>query len=358
MKKVKFLMEENDSDWKDFKNYLSSFNWNLVTFLVCLYIGGLIGLYHLLTLQLKFYTYVWVYHVFLAGGIGLGPGAHRFFSHRSYKATRGFKLFLIFCQTLAGQYSVIFWCQVHRSHHKYTDTEKDPTNIKRGFWFAHLFWAFRYSPECRTTLNTVDVSDLRADKDVMFQYRHYELLCFLICIVYPTIIPYLLWNETLWISFWANMFRWLLNYNQMSFANSLMHMYGKKPYDKNHSAAEYLFCILYTYGEGYHNYHHVFPWDYKAAEFGDFAHFNISTILLDVCAKFGLVYDRKVVTQSMIERRKARTGDGSYWLTSEEILKNPIWGFGDINMDIDDKMDIHEYVYDQNNNVDDKKKDS
>ena len=93
----------------------------------------------------------------------------------------------------------------------------------------------------------------------------------------------------------------------------------------------------------------------RAAEFGDFAHFNISTIFLDLCAKYGLVYDRKVVTQNMIERRKARTGDGSFWLTSNEILKNPIWGYGDIDMDIDDKIEIHGYVYDQNNNNNEKK---
>ena len=80
--------------------------------------------------------------------------------------------------------------------------------------------------------------------------------------------------------------------------------------------------------------------------------------MIDVCAKFGLVYDRKVVTKNMIERRKARTGDGSSWLTSNEILKNPIWGYGDIDMDVDDKMDIHQYVYDQNNNFDDKKHES
>lgn len=77
-------------------------------------------------------------------------------------------------------------------------------------------------------------------------------------------------------------------------------------------------------------------------------------MFLDFFAKFGLVYDRKVVTKSMIERRKARTGDGSSWLTSEEILKNPIWGYGDIDMDIDDKIEIHKTMHDENNNFNDK----
>lgn len=50
----------------------------------------------------------------------------------------------------------------------------------------------------------------------------------------------------------------------------------------------------------------------------------------------------------MIERRKARTGDGSHWLTSEELLKNPVWGYGDIQMDADDKKDLDGYDFETN----------
>ena len=96
--------------------------------------------------------------------------------------------------------------------------------------------------------------------------------------------------------------------------------------------------------QGYHNYHHVFPWDYRASEFGGLLHFNVSTVLLDMWAKFGWVYDRKVVSQEMIDRRKARTGDGRDWLTFEASRKNPVWGYGDIDMDIDDRMDLHAQV--------------
>lgn len=39
-------------------------------------------------------------------------------------------------------------------------------------------------------------------------------------------------------------------------------------------------------GEGFHNYHHVFPWDYKTAELGKYG-FNWTTALLDFFAKIG-----------------------------------------------------------------------
>lgn len=39
-------------------------------------------------------------------------------------------------------------------------------------------------------------------------------------------------------------------------------------------------------GEGWHNYHHVFPWDYKAAELGNYST-NLSTAVIDLAAKYG-----------------------------------------------------------------------
>jgi stearoyl-CoA desaturase (delta-9 desaturase) len=108
-------------------------------------------------------------------------------------------------------------------------------------------------------------------------------------------------------------------------------------------------CVQTFSLPSYHNYHHVFPWDYRAAEVGDMKHFNVSTVLLDICAYFGLVYDRKIVTQSMIDRRMARTGDGTHYL--EDLTKEKlVWGYGDVDMDIDDRMDLHAFEGDSNNN--------
>lgn len=56
-----------------------------------------------------------------------------------------------------------------------------------------------------------------------------------------------------------------------------------------------MFCSvlvsLAAFGEGWHNYHHVFPWDYKTSEFGDYK-FNISTGFIDFFAKIGWAYNR------------------------------------------------------------------
>jgi stearoyl-CoA desaturase (delta-9 desaturase) len=56
-----------------------------------------------------------------------------------------------------------------------------------------------------------------------------------------------------------------------------------------------------TFGEGWHNYHHVFPWDYKAAELGNYR-FNVTTVFIDFCAYLGLAYDLKTVSDNMIKK--------------------------------------------------------
>ena len=79
-------------------------------------------------------------------------------------------------------------------------------------------------------------------------------------------------------------------------------------------------------GEGYHNYHHVFPWDYKTAELGKYST-NFTTAFIDFMAKIGQAYDLKYVNQDMIKTRTLRTGDGNH----------PVWGWGDKDMSKEDR---------------------
>lgn len=67
---------------------------------------------------------------------------------------------------------------------------------------------------------------------------------------------------------------------------------------------------LFSSGEGWHNYHHAFPWDYRASEFG--TPFNFTGMMLDIFAKFGWVYDLRQATDTMVKHRVFRTGDESH----------------------------------------------
>ena len=64
-------------------------------------------------------------------------------------------------------------------------------------------------------------------------------------------------------------------------------------------------------GEGWHNYHHVFPWDYKAAELGKYG-LNYTTALIDMFAKIGWAYDLKQPSKELIRTVIEKRGDGSH----------------------------------------------
>ncbi|KOB73873.1 Acyl-CoA desaturase [Operophtera brumata] len=53
---------------------------------------------------------------------------------------------------------------------------------------------------------------------------------------------------------------------------------------------------LFALGEGFHNYHHTFPWDYKAAELGN-TRLNFTTAFINLFAKLGWAYDMKTVSE-------------------------------------------------------------
>jgi len=107
-----------------------------------------------------------------SGALGITAGAHRLWSHKCYKATLPLKLMLIVMQTIAGQSSVYRWTVDHRLHHKYSETNADPHNAKRGFFFSHVGWLL--CPEhsmVQEKMKSLDLKDLEEDPIVMFQHK-------------------------------------------------------------------------------------------------------------------------------------------------------------------------------------------
>ena len=75
-------------------------------------------------------------------------------------------------QTVAFQNHIYEWVRDHRVHHKFTDTDADPHNSKRGFFFSHMGWLMvRKHPDVFTKGKTVDMSDLERDPIVMWQKK-------------------------------------------------------------------------------------------------------------------------------------------------------------------------------------------
>jgi len=259
--------------------------------------------------------------------LGTTAGIHRLWSHRSYKATWQLRLFLTYCQTLAFQYSIIYWATYHRVHHKYTETDADPHNAKRGFFFSHMGWTIRQrSAEFQSRAKEVDVSDLHNCPFVHNQDKYYYSVLMVVFFIMPTIIPMYYWNETFVNAFTINILRYLLNLHAFFFVNSAAHKMGYKPYRKDIYASDFLIASVLMAGDGWHNYHHTFPWDYKTSEHGTYGT-NLTTAFIDAMANIGWAYDLKSVDPEVVKRRVLKTGDGSHG----------IWGWGDRDQTKEDR---------------------
>lgn len=106
------------------------------------------------------------------GGFGITGGAHRLWSHRTYKVKRPFEYFIMLCNCVAFQQSVIYWVRDHRLHHKYSDTDADPHNARRGFFYSHIGWLLvKKNDIVKERGKTIDLSDVENNPVLQFQKK-------------------------------------------------------------------------------------------------------------------------------------------------------------------------------------------
>ncbi|XP_060523606.1 acyl-CoA Delta-9 desaturase [Cylas formicarius] len=315
-------------------HFVPSIMWPDLIAQLYIHLGCLYGLF-LCLWSAKFYTTLFAFLSIYISGFGITAGAHRLWSHRAYKAKWPLRLILVILFTVTGQRHVYAWALDHRVHHKFSETDADPHNAKRGFFFSHVGWlVLTPHPLVVEKRKQVDMSDLDADPIVVWQKRLYPVLFVLFVVLLPVSIPVYFWNETIWNSWWINFnARFCITLNIAFFVNSVAHMWGQKPYDRFISPVENLAVSLAALGEGWHNYHHVFPWDYKTGELGN--KYNPSTTFIDLFAKIGWAYELKSVSKRMIARRAVRSGDGSH-----ESQGSNIWGYGDEDIEPEDLEEL------------------
>lgn len=256
-------------------------------------------------------TWLWSVILYVVAAWGITAGAHRLWAHRSYKAKLPLRILLAFFNSIAFQNDIFEWSRDHRVHHKFSETDADPHNAKRGFFFAHIGWLLvRKHPDVFVKGKCIDLSDLHNDPVVRLQRKFYKPLMVLCCFVIPTMVPWYFWGETLWNAYFISaVLRYTLGLNATWLVNSAAHMWGNRPYDETINPTQNLGVSFSAVGEGFHNYHHVFPHDYSTSEYG--WHFNITTMFIDFMASIGLAFDRKKIPTAVVMKRKARTGDGS-----------------------------------------------
>ncbi len=272
-----------------------NFNWVPGLFLITYHLVLLV----VLPLYVVQYGFPWklaLFSFFLVyiTGMSVTAGYHRLYSHLTYKLNPVVEGILLFFSTMATQGSALRWSYDHRCHHAFLDTDRDPHSIKRGFWYAHFLWLF----EKPKPIENKVVADLLRNPLVRFQHRFYPILMIITNTLFFLFVGWCFDN------YWgAFVFAWLLRtfflHHFTWFINSLAHTWGARTFCQEISAADnYVLCLL-TFGEGYHNYHHMFAYDYRNGV--RWYHFDPTKWLIWILHKCNLAYQLRKVPPYLIQ---------------------------------------------------------
>jgi len=206
--------------------------------------------------------------LFLATGMSITFGYHRHFAHKAFTAAKPIRILTLFFGAAAFENSALDWASAHRRHHKHTDEEEDPYNISKGFFHAHIGWILFKS---KMTPPYDNAKDLQKDPWIMWQHKYWHLIGATFGFVLPTLIGLVfakpmdlpLWQGAVAGLLFGGVLRVTCVQHSTFFINSLCHCVGRRPYDSKCSARDSWIMALFTFGEGYHNYHHSFQHDYR-----------------------------------------------------------------------------------------------
>ncbi len=246
----------------------------------------------------------WLMFVLMMGfcGISITAGYHRMWSHKTYKAHPVVRFIFALGGACALQNDVMHWASGHRRHHQYTDNnDHDPYSADRGFWFSHIGWIVRNYESGRVDFS--GIKDIQRDPIAVWQHRHYLSLVLLMNIGLPALLGYL-HGDIVASLLLAGLLRLVLSQHVTYLINSIAHMWGCQTYSDAGSARDNPLLALITYGEGYHNFHHTFQWDYRNGV--RWFHFDPAKWLIHMLSWFGLATDLKRTNPAKIEAARLK----------------------------------------------------
>jgi len=141
---------------------------------------------------------------------------------------------------------------------------------------------------------------LNADWLIRSQHKHYGLWALFCGIIFPTLIPGLGWGDWRGGFFYSAIIRLVSVHHATFCVNSLAHYLGDSPYDDKRTPRDHFITAVLTMGEGYHNFHHEFPQDYRNAI--KFYQYDPTKWLIKTCAIFGLASNLKKFPENEIKK--------------------------------------------------------
>ncbi len=284
----------------------ASLTVQLVTFLAI--VVPLLGV-----IAAPFFLWGWGFHwtdlglllgMYVPTGLGITVGFHRLFVHRSFETYMWEKFIWAVLGSMAVQGSLFKWVGMHRKHHQFSDTVKDPHSpqhggrgvlgLLRGFWHAHIGWFFEADPPDLDRYT----KDLQASRTLRVASALFPLWVVL-GLVLPAVLGGVItlsWAGVWTGLIWGGLVRIFLVHHVTWSVNSACHLWGFRPYkSKDMSRNNVVFGIL-AMGEGWHNTHHAFP---TSARHGlRWWQIDVSYWVIRTLALLGLAWNLKLPTKA------------------------------------------------------------
>jgi sn-1 stearoyl-lipid 9-desaturase len=187
-------------------------------------------------------------------GFGVSIGMHRLLTHNSFKTKKWVERLLALCGALSIE-GMTSWVGMHRMHHAFSDTAKDPHDASRGFLWSHIGYVLY-----------ADADDYLSKAPKFMQneryYRFLETYGWTLQIPLGGIL-YLIggWPCVMFGIFLRVVLFWHITF----LVNSATHIWGYTNYQINDRSRNTWWVAILSFGEGWHNNHHAQP---KCAQYG------------------------------------------------------------------------------------------
>jgi stearoyl-CoA desaturase (delta-9 desaturase) len=260
-------------------------------------------IYYSMNYGISWFEPVIFFFFYFASGLSITAGYHRLFSHRTHKGEWPLRLFYALFGAAAFQNSAIKWCSDHRRHHLKTDEDEDPYSVTDGFMWAHIGWVMVDQGDEMVE----HVEDLEADKILAWQDRHIFLIGFLVGIVLPGLVGFALLGNMhglLGGMIYGGFLRVVIVHHATFLINSAAHTWGTQPYSTANTSKDSPLLSFFTFGEGYHNFHHTFQADYRNGH--RWYHWDPSKWLIQSASWVGLTKDLHTIPDKSIESRRMK----------------------------------------------------
>lgn len=251
---------------------------------------------HLGVIAAFFVPFEWSYLAVAVGlyylrMFGITAGYHRYFSHRSYKTSRPMQFILAILGSLSCQKGVLWWAAHHRTHHRYSGTEKDVhAPEQKGFWWSHVGWILDPKSD---DIEWSNIKDFSKFPELKWLNTYF--------LVPPLLLAAILWaigGFPLFI--WGFVISTVAGFHGTFVINSLCHMFGRRRFKTVDDSRNSLILALVTLGEGWHNNHHHYQASARQGMY--WWELDGSYMILKMMSWLGLVWDLKTYPEQLYQK--------------------------------------------------------